>query len=184
MTLSWPLGSTPMKSNPKPCHDVYYGWASSVLTGVLVIGPTMTIGLLFGPFLSYWRGVTLRGFDGVLPHQPLYYPHNLSMGILCTSLFGSRWVTTFVDMSSGHNWSENYKNSCFTQFELIWPCCDLDMTLPCPWGGTPMKHNPIPCHHMYKWWTQSALMGVPVIRPKMTICLLFGPCLPYQRGVT
>ena len=29
MTFAWPLGDTPVKPNPNPCHHVYLGWDSS-----------------------------------------------------------------------------------------------------------------------------------------------------------
>ena len=58
MTFLWPLGNTPVKPNPYPCHHVYLGWDSSFLFEVLVIGPNMTIVELFGPFLPDEKAVT------------------------------------------------------------------------------------------------------------------------------
>ena len=60
MTFLWPLGSTPVKPNPNPCHHVYLGWDSSNVfeVGLLAIGPNMTIVELFGLFLPYENGMT------------------------------------------------------------------------------------------------------------------------------
>ena len=42
-----------MKPHPSLCHHVYLGWASSHLKEMLVIGPNMTMYVLFDLFLSY-----------------------------------------------------------------------------------------------------------------------------------
>ena len=62
----------------------------------------------------------------------------------CTSVFGSRWVTTIIDISNKHNWSKNYTNKLFlpnlSWFDLAvtlrWPCHDL--------GVAPHKAQPQP----------------------------------------
>ena len=46
-----------MKPHPSPYHHVYLGWASSHSEEVLVIGPNMTMYVLFDLFLSYQMGV-------------------------------------------------------------------------------------------------------------------------------
>ena len=67
---------------------------------------------------------------------------------------------------------------------LIWPWCDIEMTLPWPWGNSSMKLNPNPCHHAYLDWALSDLIKVPTISPNMTIIVFFGPPMPFQTGVT
>ena len=39
--------------------------------------------------------------------------------------------------------------SILNRFELIWPWCDLEMTLPWSWDNSHMKHSTNPCHHAY-----------------------------------
>ena len=65
-----------MKPYPSPFHHVYLGWASSPLKEVLVIGPNLTIYLLFGPFLSYEMGGDIRVILGGT----------------------SKWVSTIIDI--------------------------------------------------------------------------------------
>ena len=45
-----------MKPHPSPRDHVYLGWASSDLAEMLVIGPNMTMYVLFDLFLSYQMG--------------------------------------------------------------------------------------------------------------------------------
>ena len=52
------------------------------------------------------------------------------------------------------------KGAIFDRFELIWPCCDLEMTLPWPWGNSHMKPNLNPCHHVYLCWVPTDLLEV------------------------
>ena len=43
------------------------------------------------------------------------------------------------------------------------------MTLSWPWGNTPLKPNPNPCHHVYLGWDSSSVFEVVAIGPNMTI---------------
>ena len=42
-------------------------------------------------------------------------------------------------------------------FEMIWPCYDLEMTLPWPWDNSPMIPSTYPCHHVYLAWVSTYL---------------------------
>ena len=59
MTLLLPWDNTPVIPNPNPCHHVYLGWDSfNIVFEVLAIGQNMIFIVLFGPFLSYEKGMT------------------------------------------------------------------------------------------------------------------------------
>ena len=95
-TMTWPWGNTVMEPHPSPCHHVCFSWASSPLKEVLVIGPNMTIYLLFGPFLSYEMGMTWRSFWRVLPSNPHITPCNLLRCVWCNYVLGPKWVSTVI----------------------------------------------------------------------------------------
>ena len=67
-----------MKPHPSPCHHVYLDWASSDLVELLVIGPNITMYVLF----DLYRSVISDGGDikvilEGITLQPLYNPCNL-----------------------------------------------------------------------------------------------------------
>ena len=63
-----------MKPHPSPCDHVYLGWASSDLAELLVIGPNMTVYVLFDLFLAYQMGVIYGSFLGVINSNPYITP--------------------------------------------------------------------------------------------------------------
>ena len=59
------------------------------------------------------------------------------------------------------------------------------MTLLLPWGNNPVNPNPNPCHHVYLGWDSFNIeFEVLAIGPNMIFIVLFGPFLPYVKGMT
>ena len=63
-----------------------------------------------------------------------------------------------------------------TAFELIWPCCNLEMTLSWPWGKNPVKYNPNLFHHVYLGWPLPDVINVLVIGQNITTVCYFVHC--------
>ena len=67
--------------------------------------------------------------------------------------------------------------STFNHFELIWTCCDLEMTLSWPWDNSPMKPNTYSCHHVYLAWVSSDLL---LYHPRVKGTILRWPVVTFS----
>ena len=160
MTLSWPLGKSPVKYNPNLFHHVYLGWALPDVINVLVIGQNIT-SVCYFVHCAMWDSIDTRviwrGGGRVKNPPTLNVISATSQGCFCV---GPCWnlgmFQDIVYISSEHNVSKNNeKKAIFNRFAQIWSCCDLEMTAPWPLDNSPMKPNTNPCHHMYLGWARS-----------------------------
>ena len=168
----------PYEALPQPVSPCVLGLCFITFKRVWVIVPNMTLYLLFGPFLSYEMGGDTRVILGVLPSNPHI--------TLATSwdVFGVPTCWGLSGFQQSYT-SQMYriraittKTNYFHTFWLIWPCCDLEMTLTWPWGNTFMKSYPSPCHHVYlgsaSYWSKHDNVG--------PMCYLICSCL-IRKGV-
>ena len=101
-------------------------------------------------------------------HLMGYYP---SSRYITPVTSWSSWFSTTIDISSELNWSKINKNWLFSPI-LSW--FYFAVTLSWPWGDTPVKPNPIPCHHVYLGWDSSNVFEVLAIGPNMTTWAMKG----------
>ena len=67
-----------------------------------------------------------------------------------TAETGNRTPNSGVKGSGANHYPRAPAQAISNHFESIWPCCDLEMTLPCPWDNSPM--NPTPTHVTMRTW--------------------------------
>ena len=153
VTLWWPWGNTPMKTNPVTMspYTVLTLAVESVGGRAGHNGPNMASCLLFSPILQHQTGVTYLtkgNLVGFHPSNPYVSPPpTTSWELLGVFLFcGLGWFSTMGcrHLKWTEFWPKYQKYKKLMHFELIWPWCDLEMTLLWPWGNNLMKTNPVP----------------------------------------
>ena len=132
---------------------------------------------------KWWHKGDLMGY---YPFSPYINPVT-SWGLLI-------YFQAVVYVSFNHHWhlkwvelkQNQQKWVILSYLNLIRPSCDLEMTLLWPWGNTPVKRNPKPCHRV-NWglgFIQCIWSKPNGQWSKHAIVELFGLFLPYKKGVT